>query len=84
MTYITINRRLMMKPHLKRLLKAAIGKNIVMLHNGEILVDGQLLAFDSEYAYVMCPNGTGAFMIEAYEAIVVQVEQKVELCPSHP
>jgi hypothetical protein len=79
MSYITINRRLMMKPHLKRLLKAAIGKNIVMLHNGEVLVDGQLLNFDSTYAYVMCPAGTGAFMIDAYEAIVVEIEQKVEL-----
>lgn len=68
-----------MKPHLKRLLEAAIGKNIVMLHNGEVLVDGQLLYFDSTYAYVMCPTGTGAFMIEVYEAIVVEIEQKVEL-----
>jgi hypothetical protein len=79
MTHLTINRRLMMKPHLKRLLKAAIGKNIVMLHNGEVLVDGQLLNFDSTYAYVMCPTGTGAFMIDAYEAIVVEVAQTVEL-----
>lgn len=69
----------MMKPHLKRLLSAAIGKNIMMLHNGEVLVDGQLLDFDSIYAYVMCPAGTGAFMIDAYEAIMVEVAQKVEL-----
>jgi len=69
----------MMKPHLKRMLKAAIGKNILMMHNGETLVDGQLVAFDNTYAYVMCPNGTGAFMIEAYEAIVVAIEQAVVL-----
>ena len=68
-----------MKPHLKRMLKAAIGKNILMMHNGETLVDGQLVAFDNTYAYVMCPNGTGAFMIEAYEAIVVAIKQAVVL-----
>ena len=79
MPYEVINRRLMMKPHLKRMLKAAIGKNILMMHNGETLVDGQLVAFDNTYAYVMCPNGTGAFMIEAYEAIVVAIEQAVVL-----
>jgi len=79
MPYMGINRRLMMKPHLKRMLKAAIGKNILMMHNGETLVDGQLVAFDNTYAYVMCPNGTGAFMIEAYEAIVVAIEQAVVL-----
>lgn len=79
MPYEVINRWLMMKPHLKRLLKAAIGKNILMMHNGETLVDGQLVAFDNTYAYVMCPNGTGAFMIEAYEAIVVAIEQAVVL-----
>ncbi|HNQ55036.1 MAG TPA: hypothetical protein PKG66_06465 [Methanothrix sp.] len=79
MPYEVINRRLMMKPHLRRMLKAAIGKNILMMHNGETLVDGQLVAFDNTYAYVMCPNGTGAFMIEAYEAIVVEIEQAVVL-----
>jgi len=79
MPYMVINRRLMMKPHLKRMLKAAIGKNILMMHNGDTLVDGQLVAFDNTYAYVMCPNGTGAFMIEAYEAIVVAIEQAVVL-----
>lgn len=79
MPYEVINRRLMMKPHLKRMLKAAIGKNILMMHNGETLVDGQLVAFDNIYAYVMCPNGTGAFMIDAYEAIVVAIEQAVVL-----
>ena len=79
MPYMVINRRLMMKPHLKRMLKAAIGKNILMMHNGETLVDGQLVAFDNIYAYVMCPNGTGAFMIDAYEAIVVAIEQAVVL-----
>lgn len=68
-----------MKPHLRRMLKAAIGKNILMMHNGETLVDGQLVAFDDTYAYVMYPNGTGAFMIEAYEAIVVAIEQAVVL-----
>lgn len=77
--YVAMNRRLMMRPHLKRMLKAAIGKNICMMHNGETMVDGQLVAFDNTYAYVMCPAGTGAFMIEAYEAIVVQIEQQVEL-----
>lgn len=70
MPYEVINRRLMMKPHLRRMLKAAIGKNILMMHNGETLVDGQLVAFDNTYAYVMCPNG---------EAIVVAVEQAVVL-----
>ena len=47
MPYEVINRRLMMKPHLKRMLKAAIGKNILMMHNGQTLVDGQLVAFDN-------------------------------------
>lgn len=77
--YIAMNRRLMMKPHLKRMLKAAIGKNILLMYNGETVVDGQLLSFDSQYVYVMNADGVGAFMIDAYEAIVVQVEQKVEL-----
>ena len=77
--YIAMNRRLMMKPHLKRMVKAAIGKNILLMYNGETVVDGQLLSFDSQYVYVMNADGVGAFMIDAYEAIVVQVEQKVEL-----
>lgn len=68
-----------MKPHLKRMLKAAIGKNILLMYNGETVVDGQLLSFDSQYVYVMNADGVGAFMIDAYDAIVVQVEQQVEL-----
>jgi hypothetical protein len=68
-----------MKPHLRRMLKAAINKNICMMHNGETIVDGQLIAFDDTYCYVMCPTGTGAFMIDAYEALVVEIEQAVEL-----